>query len=256
RDRGDLDVPVRLEQLPAAAGVHAQRAEPANPRGRDDRVRGRVRHGLARHGRGRHDLTGARHDRLRRAAEQVRRLHRRSGEAMTPTEDHLMTDLNADTDAEHTILREAAVDIDTHRALGTVSDDIYGHFLESAFFGNIEGGVFDEGSELSIQEPGLLNGMRADVLDLSRSCVRGRSAGQAGTSPPPTTGRTASAPATSVPNGASWPGARSRPTVSAPTSSWPGARPSTRRPTSPIPRVTSTRPCAGWTTPTGSGTRP
>src|SRR5699024_10671156 len=40
----------------------------------------------------------------------------------------------------------------------------------------------------------------------SRSCVRGRSAGQAGTSPPPTTGRTASAPATSVPNGASWPG--------------------------------------------------
>ena len=85
---------------------------------------------------------------------------------MTPTEDHLMTDLNADTDAEHTILREAAVDIDTHRALGTVSDDIYGHFLESAFFGNIEGGVFDEGSELSIQEPGLLNGMRADVLDL------------------------------------------------------------------------------------------
>src|SRR5699024_11806545 len=83
---------------------------------------------------------------------------------MTPTEDHLMTDLNADTDAEHTILREAAVDIDTHRALGTVSDDIYGHFLESAFFGNIEGGVFDEGSELSIQEPGLLNGMRADVL--------------------------------------------------------------------------------------------
>src|SRR5699024_1012593 len=110
--RGDLDVPVRLEPLPAAADVDDQRAEPGNPRGRDERVRGRVRYGRARHGRGRHDLTGAGHDRLRRAAEQVRRLHRRSGEAMTPTEDHLTTDLNGDTDAEHTILWAAAGDID------------------------------------------------------------------------------------------------------------------------------------------------
>src|SRR5699024_7467460 len=151
---------------PAAAGVHAQRAEPANPRDRDDRVRGRVRHGLARHGRGRPDLTGARHDRLRRAAEPVRRLHRRSGEAMTPTEDHLMTDLNAVTDADHTILREAAVDTDTRRALATASDDISGHFLAYACFGNIERGVCDEGPDPSIQKPGLLTGMRADVLDL------------------------------------------------------------------------------------------
>src|SRR5699024_710226 len=154
------------EQLPAAAGVHAQRAEPANPRGRDDRVRGRVRHGLARHGRGRHDRTGARHDRLRRAAEQARRLHRRSGGAMTPTAHHLMPVLPAATDAEPTILPEAAVALDTHGALGTVSAAIDGHFLASAFFGNIEGGVFDAGSELSIQEPGLLTGIRADVLDL------------------------------------------------------------------------------------------
>ncbi|APX34995.1 alpha-N-arabinofuranosidase [Brachybacterium sp. P6-10-X1] len=61
---------------------------------------------------------------------------------------------------------EAHVRIDTRRPLGTVSDDIYGHFLESAFFGNITGGVFDEGSELSLDGPGHLDGMRSDVLDL------------------------------------------------------------------------------------------
>ncbi|WP_433514827.1 alpha-L-arabinofuranosidase C-terminal domain-containing protein [Nonomuraea sp. CA-143628] len=58
--------------------------------------------------------------------------------------------------------------IDTRRPAGRIDDDVYGHFLESAFFGNIEGGVFDEGSPLSVAEPGLLNGVRADVLDLVR----------------------------------------------------------------------------------------
>ncbi|MFC5273358.1 alpha-L-arabinofuranosidase C-terminal domain-containing protein [Brachybacterium sacelli] len=63
-------------------------------------------------------------------------------------------------------LREARVEIDTHRPAGTVGDDIYGHFLEASFYGNIEGGVFDEGSELSFTEPGHLQGVRADVHDL------------------------------------------------------------------------------------------
>jgi alpha-L-arabinofuranosidase len=44
---------------------------------------------------------------------------------------------------------------------------IYGHFLESAFFGNIEGGVFDEGSPHSITD-GPLRGCRADVLEACR----------------------------------------------------------------------------------------
>ena len=45
---------------------------------------------------------------------------------------------------------------------------IYGHFLESAFFGNIEGGVFDEGSALSVTDDGPLHGCRQDVIDACR----------------------------------------------------------------------------------------
>nr|WP_167218460.1 alpha-L-arabinofuranosidase C-terminal domain-containing protein [Kribbella shirazensis] len=45
---------------------------------------------------------------------------------------------------------------------------IYGHFLESAFFGNIEGGVFEEGSPLSYDGPGARNGLRGDVIKLCR----------------------------------------------------------------------------------------
>ncbi|MEV5502731.1 alpha-L-arabinofuranosidase C-terminal domain-containing protein [Nonomuraea fuscirosea] len=63
---------------------------------------------------------------------------------------------------------EAVVTVDTRRPSGRLDDDVYGHFLESAFFGNIDGGVFDEGSPLSIGEPGLLRGVRMDVLALCR----------------------------------------------------------------------------------------
>ncbi|CAM3400047.1 alpha-L-arabinofuranosidase C-terminal domain-containing protein [Occultella aeris] len=69
--------------------------------------------------------------------------------------------------------REARVTVDTSRPLGRISGDVYGHFLESAFFGNIEGGVFDEGSALSVSEPGLLNGIRRDVADLVRDLAPG-----------------------------------------------------------------------------------
>ncbi|KAB8192794.1 alpha-N-arabinofuranosidase [Nonomuraea phyllanthi] len=65
-------------------------------------------------------------------------------------------------------VREALVTVDTRRPVGRIDDDVYGHFLESAFFGNIEGGVFDEGSPLSVDEPGPLHGVRADVLELCR----------------------------------------------------------------------------------------
>ncbi|MDQ0643512.1 alpha-L-arabinofuranosidase C-terminal domain-containing protein [Microbacterium murale] len=69
--------------------------------------------------------------------------------------------------------REARAFIDTTRPVGRIDDDVYGHFLESAFFGNIEGGVFDEGSPRSVSEPGLLNGVRRDVLDLVRDLAPG-----------------------------------------------------------------------------------
>ncbi|WP_232820236.1 alpha-L-arabinofuranosidase C-terminal domain-containing protein [Brachybacterium sp. YJGR34] len=45
---------------------------------------------------------------------------------------------------------------------------VYGHFLESAFFHNIEGGVFDEGSPLSVAGDGPLAGCRQDVIDACR----------------------------------------------------------------------------------------
>ncbi|WP_420113516.1 alpha-L-arabinofuranosidase C-terminal domain-containing protein [Pseudactinotalea sp.] len=50
----------------------------------------------------------------------------------------------------------------------TIDRRIYGHFLESAFFGNIEGGVFDEGSPHAIAESGPLQGCRADVIEACR----------------------------------------------------------------------------------------
>lgn len=62
----------------------------------------------------------------------------------------------------------ATIHVDAGTELGRIHPNIYGHFLESNFFGNIEGGVFDEGSPLSVGEPGLLNGMRQDVIDACR----------------------------------------------------------------------------------------
>ncbi|SDS96777.1 alpha-L-arabinofuranosidase C-terminal domain-containing protein [Microlunatus soli] len=65
----------------------------------------------------------------------------------------------------------ATIKIDTRHPVGTIDDDVYGHFLESAFFGNIEGGVMDEGSPLSLPDPGLLQGLRADVLELCQELM-------------------------------------------------------------------------------------
>lgn len=58
----------------------------------------------------------------------------------------------------------ARIDITTRPVGSPVDPFVHGHFLESAFFGNIEGGVLDEGSELSVRD-GPLQGCRADVLE-------------------------------------------------------------------------------------------
>ena len=63
---------------------------------------------------------------------------------------------------------QALIDIDTRHPCGRIERDVYGHFLESAFFGNIEGGVLDEGSPLSEPGPGVRAGFRKDVLALCR----------------------------------------------------------------------------------------
>ncbi len=60
----------------------------------------------------------------------------------------------------------ATIHIDRSREIGRIDTQIYGHFLESSFFGNIEGGVFDEGSALSYDGPGARSGLRKDVLTL------------------------------------------------------------------------------------------
>lgn len=62
----------------------------------------------------------------------------------------------------------ATIAIDTARELGRIDPQIYGHFLESNFFGNIEGGVFDEDSPLSEGGPGARAGLRRDVLAACR----------------------------------------------------------------------------------------
>jgi len=63
----------------------------------------------------------------------------------------------------------ATIQIDTRRELGRIDRKIYGHFLEANFFGNIHGGVFDPDSPLSIQEPGVTQGLRRDVIEACRA---------------------------------------------------------------------------------------
>lgn len=62
----------------------------------------------------------------------------------------------------------ARIDIAAEPQRKRIDGNIYGHFLESAFFKNIEGGVFDEGSALSISDGGPLTGCRADVIEACR----------------------------------------------------------------------------------------
>lgn len=61
--------------------------------------------------------------------------------------------------------QEATIWIDPDHEIGRIDPLIYGHFLESNFFGNIEGGVFDEGSALAYEGDALRGGLRRDVLD-------------------------------------------------------------------------------------------
>lgn len=61
----------------------------------------------------------------------------------------------------------ARVDVSTTPAGRAVDAKIYGHFLESAFFGNIDGGVRDPGSPLALTG-GPLEGCRSDVLEVCR----------------------------------------------------------------------------------------
>ncbi|MFD7155025.1 alpha-L-arabinofuranosidase C-terminal domain-containing protein [Kribbella sp. NPDC059898] len=61
----------------------------------------------------------------------------------------------------------ATIDIHSDRQ-HPIDPMIYGHFLESAFFGNIDGGVFDEGSPLSYGGDDVRSGLRKDVIELCR----------------------------------------------------------------------------------------
>jgi alpha-N-arabinofuranosidase len=61
------------------------------------------------------------------------------------------------------------VEIDPHREIGRLDDNVFGHFLESAFFGNIDGGVFDEQSPYALPGPAPAGGLRADVIDACRA---------------------------------------------------------------------------------------
>ncbi|MVA75270.1 alpha-N-arabinofuranosidase [Auraticoccus sp. F435] len=60
---------------------------------------------------------------------------------------------------------QAQLDLSSTPLPQPIDRNIYGHFLESAFYGNIEGGVLDEGSPLAVADDGPLQGCRADVLE-------------------------------------------------------------------------------------------
>lgn len=62
----------------------------------------------------------------------------------------------------------ATIRIDLQRPRGEVDPRIFGHFLESNFFGNIEGGVLDESSPHSIVSDGAEHGLRSDVIEACR----------------------------------------------------------------------------------------
>jgi alpha-N-arabinofuranosidase len=63
----------------------------------------------------------------------------------------------------------ATIRIDTRRELGRIDRNVYGHFLEANFFGNILGGVFDPDSPRSVREPGVTQGLRRDVIEACRA---------------------------------------------------------------------------------------
>jgi len=79
-----------------------------------------------------------------------------------------MTDPPAPPTPQHSAHAAAVIEIDLDRELGRVGRRIYGQFLESAFFGNIEGGVLDETSSLASTDPPPLRGLRRDVIDACR----------------------------------------------------------------------------------------
>ncbi len=60
----------------------------------------------------------------------------------------------------------ATIRIDLEHPVGQIDRKIYGHFLESNFFGNIEGGVFDEADARASDD--IRAGLRTDVMDACR----------------------------------------------------------------------------------------
>jgi alpha-N-arabinofuranosidase len=63
---------------------------------------------------------------------------------------------------------DAHIDVATEPLPAPIDPRIHGHFLESSFFGNIEGGLLDPDSPLSVAEDGPLQGCRRDVIDACR----------------------------------------------------------------------------------------
>src|SRR5581483_10761361 len=167
--------------LRAASGGDDPRARSGDRDGARERYKGR-RPGDARRGHGRLGSLPRcpARDRLRwlvRAGDTSRR--RSAGQRQAPAriyaplagelkEVAMASDHVAGAPADRPELA-ATVHIETRRELGRADRKIYGHFLEGHFFGNIHGGVFDEGSPLAIDEPGPAAGLRRDVIEVCRA---------------------------------------------------------------------------------------
>ncbi|MFI9561471.1 alpha-L-arabinofuranosidase C-terminal domain-containing protein [Nonomuraea endophytica] len=80
----------------------------------------------------------------------------------------MTAELTAPEIAARDDVQSATIAIRTDREIGRIDPKIYGHFLESNFFGNILGGLFDEDSPFSHTGPGARRGLRQDAIDVCR----------------------------------------------------------------------------------------
>lgn len=82
------------------------------------------------------------------------------------TDEQVFRDAPTGTSAR--VPAQAVVLVDSRSEVGKIDERIYGHFLESNFYGNIEGGVFDPTSPRALDGDGPTRGLRGDVIDLAR----------------------------------------------------------------------------------------
>lgn len=145
---------------------------------------------------------------------------------------------------------QARIKIDTDRRIGEIHPHLFGNFAEH--LGRcIYGGIYDEGSPLADDK-----GYRKDVMEATRNLGVTILRWPGATSPPATTGKTASAPRISARPARTMPGATSTPIGSERmnfSSTAKGSAPNRTSASTPA-LARSTKPASGSSTPTSRAT--